>query len=557
MPPSSQRDQPPDWGAGLGHLVAALRRRGLDAEGVELSSAAREMAWQRNGVRLLTQVPAGRYFDAISLYHSLEHAEDPCDLLLGLRDSLAPQGILFSEVPHVGSSDILLARWRRQILSLPPPSSSTSRPAEAPPTPTREEFVRGAVRQPDQLPPDRGSYGLAGPTGPVARRRRDTSILGCRRQTHAAALLDQAVLAGAPPALAEGSLAGLAFPGAGSPCLNLSSRLVSPSGPAERFSSGRSSPCSTRPTPSCRSWSETTPPRRTSPSCWPRWLARPCAGRFPEDRGADHRRAHLRAPLPGLVRARVLLPAGQRTTTSALGATCPPWCGRWTRSRARAWRSRIWRSSTRAATWRTTPRRTRCTTHDIGPVPEAAAQKQAHRPLPLYRHCLRPVPPRQSASRLNPWYQTDMAPDWPLIAWLAVRGTFVYRQGATFYYQEAQKTEEDKSRANAFRSLRRFQGARMAWVCADAALKAALPERPLGRIQLLSSYYLLRHGWKHPLTCQCGSATACCLRRVQQVVVPRPRVTAVTSRWAGAASPQPARTSPPQGPLARQSRRAL
>ncbi len=108
-----------DWGAGLGHLVAALRRRGLDAEGVELSSAAREMAWQRNGVRLLTQVPAGRYFDAISLYHSLEHAEDPCDLLLGLRDSLAPQGILFIEVPHVGSSDMLLARWRRQILSLP------------------------------------------------------------------------------------------------------------------------------------------------------------------------------------------------------------------------------------------------------------------------------------------------------------------------------------------------------------------------------------------------------------------------------------------------------
>ena len=108
-----------DWGAGLGHLVAALRRRGLDAEGVEPSGAAREAARQLGGVQLLEQVPRGRKFDAVSLYHSLEHVDDPRTVLIGLRESLAAQGMLFIEVPHVVSADMLLPRWRQQILSLP------------------------------------------------------------------------------------------------------------------------------------------------------------------------------------------------------------------------------------------------------------------------------------------------------------------------------------------------------------------------------------------------------------------------------------------------------
>lgn len=132
-------------------------------------------------------------------------------------------------------------------------------------------------------------------------------------------------------------------------------------------------------------------------------------------------------------------------------------------------------------------------------------RKQAHCP-PYHVYGLI----RSAALRGYPWYEPDMAPDWPLLAWLAVRGNFVYRQGATFYYQEAHKTEEEKSRTNAFKRLRRFQGARMAWVCADAALKAALPERPLGRIQLLSSYYLWHgRGWKHLLLWR----SPACLRR--------------------------------------------
>lgn len=107
---------------------------------------------------------------------------------------------------------------------------------------------------------------------------------------------------------------------------------------------------------------------------------------------------------------------------------------------------------------------------------------------------------RTNALRGYPWYEPDMAADWPLIAWLAARGSFVYRPGTIFYYQDAPKTELQKSWANSLRRLRPFQGARMAWVCASAAFKAALPERPLTRVGLVVRYYLWHgRGWKHLL----------------------------------------------------------
>lgn len=107
---------------------------------------------------------------------------------------------------------------------------------------------------------------------------------------------------------------------------------------------------------------------------------------------------------------------------------------------------------------------------------------------------------RTNALRGYPWYEPDMAADWPLIAWLAVRGSFVYRPGTTFYYQDAPKTELQKSRANSLRGLRPFQGVRMAWACADSAVRAARPGRSLGRSQLLVRYYLWHgRGLKHLL----------------------------------------------------------
>jgi SAM-dependent methyltransferase len=108
-----------DWGAGQGHFVAALRRLGLDAEGVEPSPSAREAACVAYGIELRPTLPAAGCYDLITLIHSLEHVPDPAGVLAALARCAAPGGVLFIEVPHAASFEMWRPARRRQILSLP------------------------------------------------------------------------------------------------------------------------------------------------------------------------------------------------------------------------------------------------------------------------------------------------------------------------------------------------------------------------------------------------------------------------------------------------------
>lgn len=95
-----------DIGAGSGELVYVLRRLGCRAQGIEPDAQYAAFARERLGVpvdnRLIQQAAfAAGEFDAITLYHTLEHVEDPSGALSRAAAWLEPDGRLLVEVPNI------------------------------------------------------------------------------------------------------------------------------------------------------------------------------------------------------------------------------------------------------------------------------------------------------------------------------------------------------------------------------------------------------------------------------------------------------------------------
>ncbi len=107
-----------DVGCGLGRFLEMARDAGWDGRGVEFSEyGAREA--RRKGFEVKTgplrhaDFPA-RSFDLVTLFHSLEHMEDPLRLLRDeVRPLLRTGGFLLIEVPNFGceSSRTLKGDW--------------------------------------------------------------------------------------------------------------------------------------------------------------------------------------------------------------------------------------------------------------------------------------------------------------------------------------------------------------------------------------------------------------------------------------------------------------
>jgi SAM-dependent methyltransferase len=109
-----------DFGAGEGHLVAAFRSLGIEADGVEPSGAARAEARRRYEVELLPTIPPeNQRYDLIALVHSLEHVREPVSVMRSLRSRLNPHGSVFIDVPNAESFEILRPSRRKSILELP------------------------------------------------------------------------------------------------------------------------------------------------------------------------------------------------------------------------------------------------------------------------------------------------------------------------------------------------------------------------------------------------------------------------------------------------------
>jgi 2-polyprenyl-3-methyl-5-hydroxy-6-metoxy-1,4-benzoquinol methylase len=96
-----------DVGCAVGYFLEAARQDGWEAAGVEISSYASEVA-QKSGLDVFTGrlEDAGypdRHFDAVTLWHVLEHMRDPAACLRETHRILKDSGVLAVELPNIES----------------------------------------------------------------------------------------------------------------------------------------------------------------------------------------------------------------------------------------------------------------------------------------------------------------------------------------------------------------------------------------------------------------------------------------------------------------------
>ena len=98
-----------DIGAGCGHFLSLMQKRGWMVAGCEQSETARQMAQSLFGLSLAGDVWSAQYdtgaFDVITLWHAMEHIHDLHGLWSRLRQWLAADGTLVVAVPNCSSAD--------------------------------------------------------------------------------------------------------------------------------------------------------------------------------------------------------------------------------------------------------------------------------------------------------------------------------------------------------------------------------------------------------------------------------------------------------------------
>jgi 2-polyprenyl-3-methyl-5-hydroxy-6-metoxy-1,4-benzoquinol methylase len=107
-----------DAGAGRGRFVASARAAGYAADGIEPSERGVRAAREAYGIELVragiedTPVEAETY-DAVTLWHVLEHLEDPGAALAAAGGWLRPGGVLLAGVPNLASVQARVggSRW--------------------------------------------------------------------------------------------------------------------------------------------------------------------------------------------------------------------------------------------------------------------------------------------------------------------------------------------------------------------------------------------------------------------------------------------------------------
>jgi SAM-dependent methyltransferase len=106
-----------DAGAGRGRFVATARAHGYDATGIEPSlrgvAAAAETGAPVAQATIEDAALEPESLDAVSLWHVLEHLEDPAAALERIRGWLRPGGALLIGVPNLASLQATLSgpRW--------------------------------------------------------------------------------------------------------------------------------------------------------------------------------------------------------------------------------------------------------------------------------------------------------------------------------------------------------------------------------------------------------------------------------------------------------------
>ncbi|TAK66836.1 MAG: class I SAM-dependent methyltransferase [Dehalococcoidia bacterium] len=101
-------------GCGDGNFLAVLRDQGWEVAGSDVSDAAARVARERHGISVaVVSVDSGAVsgrWDAVGLYHVLEHLYEPRAVLRRVRDALVVGGIVHIQMPNRRSLDGHLGR---------------------------------------------------------------------------------------------------------------------------------------------------------------------------------------------------------------------------------------------------------------------------------------------------------------------------------------------------------------------------------------------------------------------------------------------------------------
>jgi SAM-dependent methyltransferase len=107
-----------DVGCGRGYFVKTASDGGFDAMGIDLSEKAVRYARETFKVNadtagMETLLRSGRAFDVVTLWHALEHFDDPITTLKAVHSLLSNGGICVIEVPNLNSLKFILSggKW--------------------------------------------------------------------------------------------------------------------------------------------------------------------------------------------------------------------------------------------------------------------------------------------------------------------------------------------------------------------------------------------------------------------------------------------------------------
>lgn len=112
--PFKKRGRVLDVGCGRGYFLLACRGQGFEVQGFDVSEDGAKYVRETLNIPVKTGQPAGAFganeFDVITMWHALEHVEDPNEYMTLLDQWLKPDGVLVIDVPNYASTDARL-KW--------------------------------------------------------------------------------------------------------------------------------------------------------------------------------------------------------------------------------------------------------------------------------------------------------------------------------------------------------------------------------------------------------------------------------------------------------------
>lgn len=100
-----------DIGSGTGHFLSEMKDSGWDVKGIEINIKAREYSVSRSGIDVIppseiSTISSGS-FDCITMWHVLEHFDNPIEYMGQVHRILKPEGILIVALPNCSSLDAI------------------------------------------------------------------------------------------------------------------------------------------------------------------------------------------------------------------------------------------------------------------------------------------------------------------------------------------------------------------------------------------------------------------------------------------------------------------